>query len=333
MDSRRQAKRQGFTLLEVILSLTIGIVLLIGLYAALSLHLNSADVGRNQVDQATVTRAVLKKFTADVTSHLPILANPTDSKAAANSAANGSTGSTGGTGSGTGTTGTGSSSTDTTGTGTTGSSGTTGSTTTTTSSGPYPYNLGVQGGSDWCSIYVGKVPLSNYQIDANGNLLNPSTQPTDSDLRRIDYWFVYGDSSSSGLARQEIVMVTNQDNINNQPPAVSDEQNYIFAREVISVSFEYFDGQNWQTSWDGTVTGSDGVTPLGPPLAIAITISVRRSDVDTTDTSDPSVLTTRHVVHIPTAVINPSTAPQGANTTTSNSGTGNSTTSGSTTGQ
>jgi hypothetical protein len=155
------------------------------------------------------------------------------------------------------------------------------------------------------------VPRSNFQVDTSTSNSNNSqnTQPTDSDLRRIDYWYVY-DPDNSGLARQEVVMVTNQDNINNLPPGIADETSYIFAKEVMAVTFEYFDGTTWQSSWDGTVLGTDGVTPLGPPLAIAITISVGRSDVKTTDVSDPSVLTTRHVVHIPTAVVNPSTAPQ-----------------------
>jgi len=186
-----------------------------------------------------------------------------------------------------------------------------GTASTATSSGPFVYNLGVQGGTDYCSIYIGRVPRSNFQVDTSTSNSSNSqnTQPTDSDLRRIDYWYVY-DPDNSGLARQEVVMVTNQDDINNLPPGIADETSYIFAKEVMAVTFEYFDGTTWQSSWDGTVFGSDGVTPLGPPLAIAITISVARSDVKTTDVSDPSVLTTRHVIHIPTAVTNPSTAPQ-----------------------
>jgi prepilin-type N-terminal cleavage/methylation domain-containing protein len=287
MTQRRQARRPGFTLLEMVLAMAIGVVLMLGLYITLDMFFKSAESGRTNIDQAQVTQAVCKKFTADITCHLPVLPNPTGSSSSSTTSTTSTTGSS---------------------SSTTGAMGTASTTTTT---GPFPYNLGVQGGTDYCSIYIGRVPRSNFQVDTSTSNSNNSqnTQPTDSDLRRIDYWYVY-DPDNSGLARQEVVMVTNQDDINSLPPGIADETSYIFAKEVMAVTFEYFDGTTWQSSWDGTVLGSDGVTPLGPPLAIAITISVGRSDVKTTDVSDPSVLTTRHVVHIPTAVVNPSTAPQ-----------------------
>ena len=61
-----------------------------------------------------------------------------------------------------------------------------------------------------------------------------------------------------------------------------------------SLQFEYFDGQSWQDSWDGTQVGSDGVTPIGPPAAVAITIGLARPGTD-------EVKTYRHVVAIRTA--------------------------------
>ena len=294
MTTRLRSRRAAFTLLEMVLAMAIGVLLMLGLYFALDIFFKVTDSGRTNIDQAQVTRAVCAQITADITNHLPVLPNPTSGSSSSSSSSS----------SGTGSTSTGS------------TSGAMASATTT--SGPFPYNLGVQGGTDYCSIYIGRVPRSNFQVDtANSNTSNSqNTQPTDSDLRRIDYWFVSGDADNSGLARQEVVMVTNQDDINNMPPGIADEANYIIAKEVLAVTFEYFDGTTWQSTWDGTAVGSDGVTPVGPPLAIAITISVARSDVKTTDVSDPTVLTTRHVVHIPTALINPSTAPQGS----SNSG-------------
>ena len=314
MTRRLQRRRAAFTLLEMVLALAIGVVLMLGLYLTLDLFFKSVESGRTNIEQAQVTEKVCSKFTTDVIGHRPMLPNPTSG----NSGSSSSSSSTSGTGStsSTGTTGStsGSSSGSTMGSSGTGSS-TGGAASTATTSGTFPYNLGVQGGTDYCSIYIGRVPRSNFQVDtANSNTSNSqNTQPTDSDLRRIDYWFVYGDSDNSGLARQEVVMVTNTDDINNMPPGIADEASYIIAKEVIAVTFEYFDGTSWQTSWDGTLPGPDGVTPVGPPLAIAMTISVGRSDVKTTDVSDPSVVTTRHVVHIPTALVNPTTAPQGSN--------------------
>jgi prepilin-type N-terminal cleavage/methylation domain-containing protein len=309
MTTRIKHNRPAFTLLEMVLAMAIGVVLLLGLYFALDVFFKAADSGRTNIDQAQITRAVCDKFTKDITNHLWTTPNPTSGSSSSSTSTTGSTSSTTGTTSST-TSSTTSGSSSTTGSSSTGSTSSSSSSSTTTST-PFVFNLGVQGGTDYCSIYIGKVPQSNYQVDTSTSQNNNSnnTQPTDSDLRRIDYWFVYGDPDSSGLARQEVVMVTNQDDINNMPPGIGDEQSYIFAKEVIAVTFEYFDGTTWQTQWDGTVLGSDGVTPIGPPLAIAITVSVGRSDVKTTDVSDPSVLTTRHVVHIPTALINPATAP------------------------
>jgi len=45
-------------------------------------------------------------------------------------------------------------------------------------------------------------------------------------------------------------------------------------RRVKTLTFSYFDGTDWQDSWDGTQLGSDGMTPVGAPLAIAITIGI-----------------------------------------------------------
>jgi prepilin-type N-terminal cleavage/methylation domain-containing protein len=310
MTKRLKRRRAAFTLLEMVLALAIGVVLMLGLYLTLDLFFKSVESGRTNIEQAQVTEKVCSKFTTDVIGHRPMLPNPTSGNSGGGSGGGG-TGSTSGTGSASSTSG--SSSGSTMGSSSTGSS-TGGAASTATTSGPFPYNLGVQGGTDYCSIYIGRVPRSNFQVDtANSqSSSNQNTQPTDSDLRRIDYWYVYGDENNSGLARQEVVMVTNTDDINNMPPGIADEASYIFAKEVIAVTFEYFDGTSWQSSWDGTIPGPDGVTPVGPPLAIAMTISVARSDVKTTDVSDPSVVTTRHVVHIPTALVNPTTAPQGS---------------------
>ena len=49
----------------------------------------------------------------------------------------------------------------------------------------------------------------------------------------------------------------------------------VIAPEVQSLQLQYYDGTTWQSSWDSTVIGTDGITPLGPPAAIQITIGVQ----------------------------------------------------------
>ena len=39
----------------------------------------------------------------------------------------------------------------------------------------------------------------------------------------------------------------------------------IIASEVVGVAFRYFDGTAWQDTWDGSIMGTDGMTPVGPP--------------------------------------------------------------------
>ena len=49
------------------------------------------------------------------------------------------------------------------------------------------------------------------------------------------------------------------------PPDVENESSFIIADEVRSLQFQYFDGTDWQDSWDSTTLGSDGITPIGSP--------------------------------------------------------------------
>lgn len=276
---RRDRRRAGFTLLELILALVIGMLLMAGLYFALDVHYRTADAGRTEVDQSLIARGVVKWIAGDINSNLSTLSNPGNSSAASKSSSTGNT------------------------TGST--TGTTGTTTTTTSgvvNGTYQFNLGVQGTSDRLTLYISKVPLAlTAPTDADGNPAGGTV--IDSDLRRISYWVVgAGTDKPAGLARQEIKWVTNDDDINALPPGIADEDKLVIAPEVLAVQFEYWDGSEWQQQWDGTALGTDGVTPVGPPMAIRITLTIGTPDGKITDVNDPHVMVIQHVVQIPTAV-------------------------------
>ena len=79
------------------------------------------------------------------------------------------------------------------------------------------------------------------------------------------------------MARQEIPLVTSDDALQNLPPGIDNESSYVLADEVRSLNFQYFDGTDWQDSWDSTALGADGVTPVGSPRAIAVTIGIAPS--------------------------------------------------------
>ena len=139
--------------------------------------------------------------------------------------------------------------------------------------------------------------------------------PASSDTRRISYWFV-GDGNggpNSGLAKQEVQPVSSDDALQNIPPGVDDGTYKLIGPEVRSLNLTYFDGTNWNDTWDSTVIGADGVTPIGPPLAVSI-------EIELPGIGGPDVPTKhyRHVVWIMTAngttVFQPQTTTGGGTT-------------------
>lgn len=268
--------RPGFTLLEVMIALAIGSLLLAGLYLAVSIQTQQTYTGRQLAEQNSLLRAVLTRMGNDIASHL----SPVDPRVVGSdatlAAALGISGDTGST------------------------ENTTGSTDSSSSSGSTPmagiistvtFNLGVQGDANRLTLYVSQPA----RLPTFGSELGP----VGSDLRRITYWLAGDAISPQGLARQEIKLATASDALTIGLPSVDDESTRILAPEATRLSFEYFDGQTWQTSWDGTFLKLDGKTPVGPPAAIAITITVA---LESTRPGSPRRETTaRHVVFLPTA--------------------------------
>jgi hypothetical protein len=119
--------------------------------------------------------------------------------------------------------------------------------------------------------------------------------PVVGDLRRVSYWMA---DASNGLARQEVKVETAQ-NIATMPPNVSDDGTGTikYTPEVRNINFSYYDGSNWQDTWDSTTLGADGITPIGPPRAVAVTIEVAQPGPD----GGERVKSYRHVVFIPSA--------------------------------
>ena len=99
-------------------------------------------------------------------------------------------------------------------------------------------------------------------VDETGERPNPA------DSRRITYWM-----TDTGLARQELPWLTFQDVQNSTDPYMEqgkEAKDYVIAEEVSQLQFEYWDGANWQDSWDGRTLNADGITLLGPPMAIRV---------------------------------------------------------------
>lgn len=298
IHARSRRRRNGFTLLEMILAAAIAVLLLSGLYVAMDLQLRHAQAARDIVEQSTLARALIQRMSGDIA---PSLGQPDPLRFRSSSGGSAAAGAT----SGTTTTGSGqtSSTTSTTGTGGTGSSAGTGTdsaaapaaTTSGTSSSPglAPALFSLRGDSTTLSIMVSRVPRNPVNPD------DPEVPAGVSDLRRISYYLAGSGDSALGLVRHEVLAVTSEE-ATAEPPEVSDPTaKSLIAPEVRELSFSYWDGTAWQESWDSEEVGSDGMTPVGPPLGIAvrITIIVPGAGPD----SEVKPKTYRHVISIPTA--------------------------------
>jgi len=159
------SRRSGYTLLEVVLAIGIGLLLLAALYVALDLQLRYMSSGRRAVAEAQLARGLLNRIAADVRASLAML--PTTPTAEAATAAATSSSSTGSSAAAAGS-----------------------SDTQTASTGQFAY--GLVGDSQQITLFISSVPrLGQTMMETPLGVC---------DQRRIVYALVPG----QGLVRQEI---------------------------------------------------------------------------------------------------------------------------------
>jgi prepilin-type N-terminal cleavage/methylation domain-containing protein len=257
MRISRSVRRQGFTLLEVLLASALAVVLMAALYVALDVQLKLAADGRDAIDEATLTRAVVMRLENDLACSVGPVVPPIGN----GGASSGSTGAAGATTPpattpmGGGTTPTAPATADPAATGEAVME--MASVTAT-----MPFQAGVIGEGDRLTIFMSKVAglgkLADESPDGAG----------ESDIRRVTYWM-----TATGLARQELPWVTSENAMASTDPIFDDgkeERDYVIAEEVTRVQFEYWDGSGWIETWDGRTLKDDGKTLKGPPAAIRV---------------------------------------------------------------
>lgn len=288
----RPRQRRAFTLLEVILAITLSVVLLVALYLTLSMHYRHAQSGRDVINETVILRSVATRLAQDIASQLSATDPRLISTQATVSPTQDMTSST--------------TTTATTATSTTSSTTTNTSSTNTnstpdnssSSSAPTPsgtdnavnFNIGVYGDAANLVLTGRSVPRDLTQP--------PQSQPTlTCDLRRISYWVADG----RGLCRYESEQVSGTEASSPPalPPSVDNIDRYVIAPEVKRIQLEYHDGSDWQASWDGTATDASSGRPKGPPMAIAVTLTLNLAAQGNQQGSRE--VTYRHVVAIPTA--------------------------------
>ena len=239
-DTAPEAPGPGFTLLELLLALAIGIILLAAVYVTVVNQVELTQAGRHAIEEGQLARKLLDRIYKDISGQLPpVLPTAAANNASAMGSSSGASGSTTG--------------------GSAGATGTaTASASTTTAATNSPFNLGVQGDQSTIIISGCTVPKESLKPSV---LQNGDIVPGISDQRVIMWWM----ATDGGLARMEIKAVTSPDLLAAASPSVPDEQSHVFAKEVKSFEIQYFDGSSWIDTWDGTQPGQDGVTPWGRP--------------------------------------------------------------------
>lgn len=279
----------GFTLLELILALGLASLLLAALYTALQMHWSSSALGHVEMERSQVARALFRRIETDIRSVVFRDAALTSSTETASSStgstssestsdSTGSTGSGGSTSSGS--SGTSGSTTNETSSGSTGSS----SSTTTTTENYSTQKTGLFGDEQSLIVHVS---LPSRASSLGAAAVSTNTAATDetagyvgSDMQSIAYFMAGSGSTlaqqlsgslssplgqSTGLARLQgdrmaMQAADESGDLTSMAAGVK-----LLAPEVASISFEYFDGVSWTTSWDSGTSNSI-------PNAIRITI-------------------------------------------------------------
>jgi prepilin-type N-terminal cleavage/methylation domain-containing protein len=270
----RRRRFRGFTLLEVLVAVSLSLLLMSAVYAGIHMYWRYSTAGQADVEQAQLARSLLRRIELDVRSALyraapPASASQSSTSGSSTSGSSGS-GSSGSSSSGSGSSGS-SSSSGSSGSGSSSSSQTT--TTTTTPDDAYGTSTtGLFGNATTLLIHVSKPGREQAAaiLAATGN-----QQTRLSDLATVAY-FVSGAAtgtlqqaaSGSGLARLEgdrlaLAMADQQGNA-----GAMAAQTQILASEVTALRFMYYDGFRWRPDWDSTVLG-------GLPKAIEVEMQLR----------------------------------------------------------
>jgi Prokaryotic N-terminal methylation motif len=290
MIRRPPPTRQGFTLLEVVLSFAIGMVLLWGLYSAIETSLRLTEIGREVVEHAALARSLTARISSDIA---PCVGIPDPGRYKSRSGA----------------------ASTTTGqpaqTGQTGQSGQNGQGMgmTTTEEGEPVVDVvrAFEGTENVLKVYVSRVPRATSATDSMrqssaSGVTNAAN--IESDQRLITYWLAGGGDRPLGLARHEMPLTTATGESVPTVVGGSNEEEHVIATEVVGLMFRYYDGISWSPEWDGTAVEAENTPPKGPPLAVAVEFEI---EIPGTNGAEATRKFVRHVIAIPTAGGKPQT--------------------------
>ena len=227
--------RGGFSLLEVMLSLTLSIVLLSAIFSAMNQSWRLTASGREEMARSQLARALLRKISLDVRAVMFVPPPPSDGETDSTASTTGSTASTGGS--------------------TATSTSSTAATDSTTETEPNATSIGIRGTATQIELHISRARRDlNFATNVDGNTIETRT----SDLLAVTYALALAGSGSTvgtGLIRTEGDRLIVQTVEENGGGAALASKSQSLAPEVAALAFRYFDGTNWQTEWDSVVNG------------------------------------------------------------------------------
>ncbi len=285
--SDRITRERGFTLLEVLISLALSMVLMAAVYGSLRLYWQLQSAGRAQVERAQLTRSILSRMTADVSSvvfQAPESSGSEDEQ------------------SGTVTVSDDTESTDV----------------EDASSAIVATSSGIVGDAQSLVLHVNR---PSRDLAYSGVLDATSVSVSTSDLQTVTYFLSASGSSglagatassmrldpatgdpvpvSSGLVRLEADrLAVDFADVNADVESLGGTAR-ILAPEVTSLQFQYFDAatQSWTTSWDSSVTGT---LPTAIEVTLGMTSSAEAAEADQSFNARPqSYYEHRFVIAVP----------------------------------
>ena len=262
-----RSHRPAYTLLEIIVATAICVILVAALFAAMDLFTRHMQAARDVSEQSGLARALFDRITSDVMHSLTPVAPVFYSSS--------STSPTSSTGTGSGSSLPASSSSS--------SSATTDST--------FQFVFGLKGEKSQLTLFSGGLPPAP----------DPERREVGGDLRFITYWIAQSNQQPLGLARLEFRRATSDQAGQLPAPGSAEEAACVIAEELKGLEFRYLDKSGWNASWDGTDTGSDWLTPIGPPRAIEIRLFMVDPNQGSQANEQPGLRVYRHVVAVPAA--------------------------------
>jgi len=244
------ARRRGFSLLEVMLSLTLSIVLLSAIFSAMNQSWRLTASGREEMARSQLARALLRKIALDVRAVMFVPPPPGEDETDGTSSTTGPTTSSSTSAS------TSSTTTDTT------------ATDSTTETEPSATSIGIRGTATQIELHISRARRDlNFATNVDGNTVTTRT----SDLLAVTYALALagsGSTTGTGLIRTEgdrLIVQSVEENGGGAAPA---SKSQALAPEVAVLAFRYFDGTTWYDVWD---SAEAGYLPRAVEVSIAFT--------------------------------------------------------------